>query len=82
MGATMKTAEVLTCTLLIAAASTSAATITLQQGLDGYNGCMDTHLESISNEDYPDFGWKIDYSADTVLGVARENYRSLRGGTW
>jgi len=74
--------KILVCGVLLSlSVSLSAETITLQQGLNGYTGCMDTHIENLYKTAYPDWGFAVDYGADTVLGVAYENYNYL-GSNW
>jgi len=73
----------LTCSIgavLFTASLLFAETVTLQQGLNGYTGASDTHLESTWGNNFP--GWKGDYSADVTLGVAHNNYNWLGGSSW
>ena len=65
--------------VFIAATALYSATITLQQGTNGFTGCSDTHIQSTWDSDFP--GWKGDYSAATELGAAGSNYYWL-GSSW
>ena len=60
--------------LLAASAGASAATLTLQQGANGYNGCSDTYI----TRHYASTAQK--FNAAATLTVATANYNWLGSG--
>ena len=70
MGEYMNRVKRISASILATVSLVSAATVTLQQGSNGYSGCADTYIESGAYNAYDDYNGSItNHGSDTVIGL-------------